>query len=242
MEPAGWQSRTFLLTGEEGLQKLQKAHVLVAGLGGVGSYAAEMLARAGIGEMTLVDGDIICESNINRQLPALHSTVGKGKVSVMANRLQDINPSLVLHPVPEYLRDERMEEVIKLYPYTYVVDAIDTLSPKVFLIYHAVQRGLPVVSSMGAGARFDPLQVNIADISKSYNCPLAKLIRKRLGKMGVRRGVKVVFSPERAVDDALLEVNEPNKKNSPGTISYMPAVFGCCCASVVIRDILGMPV
>jgi tRNA threonylcarbamoyladenosine dehydratase len=233
-----WQSRTELLIGKDGIKKLHQSHVLVAGLGGVGSYAAEMLVRAGIGEMTIIDGDKVAESNINRQLPALTSTLEKPKAEVVAARLIDINPKLKLHVLTEYIRDERMIEILKMHPYSYVVDAIDTLSPKMFLIYHSLKVKLNIVCSMGAGGRFDPMQVQIADISKSYNCSLAKLIRKRLHKLGVSKGATVVFSPEKVADDTLMMIDEPNKRSTVGTISYMPAIFGCCCASVVIRDLL----
>jgi tRNA A37 threonylcarbamoyladenosine dehydratase len=233
-----WLSRTELLIGPEKLLVLQNKHVLVAGLGGVGAMAAEQICRSGVGEMTVVDADTVHPSNRNRQLPALKSTEGIAKAEVMSKRLLDINPNLKLTVLNEYIQDERTIEILEQ-GYDYVVDAIDTLSPKVFLLFHCVKLGLPVVSSMGAGGKFDPGQVMVADIDDSYNCKLAYYMRKRLHKMGVWKGIKVVFSPE-VVDrkTVVLQEGESNKKSNVGTISYMPAVFGCFCASVVVRDLL----
>lgn len=234
-----WLSRTELLIGKEALKKLQEVHVLVAGLGGVGAYAAEQLCRAGIGEMTIIDGDCVEETNKNRQLPALDSNMGKPKAEVMAARFRDINPEIRLHVINDYIRDDRMIEVLKLASYDYIVDAIDTLAPKIFLIYHSLQNGYSIVSSMGSGGKFDPTQIRIADISKSYNCNLARMLRKRLHKLGVYKGVKVVFSPEEVDPEAVVLSEGENKKSNVGTISYMPPAFGCFCASVVIRDLIG---
>lgn len=228
-----------MLIGKEALKKLQEAHVLVAGLGGVGAYAAEQLCRAGIGEMTIIDGDCVEETNKNRQLPALDSNMGKPKAEVMAARFRDINPEIRLHVINDYIRDDRMIEVLKLASYDYIVDAIDTLAPKIFLIYHSLQNGYSIVSSMGSGGKFDPTQIRIADISKSYNCNLARMLRKRLHKLGVYKGVKVVFSPEEVDPEAVVLSEGENKKSNVGTISYMPPAFGCFCASVVIRDLIG---
>ena len=233
-----WLSRTELLIGAEKLNILRDKHVLIAGLGGVGAMAAEQICRAGIGIMTIIDGDTVHASNRNRQLPALKSTEGIAKTEVMAKRLLDINPILKLTVLNEYIKDERTLEILSQ-GYNYVVDAIDTLSPKVFLLYNCVQLGLPVVSSMGAGGKFDPAQVQVVDIDDSYNCKLAYYMRKRLHKMGVRKGIKVVFSPEVVErSSVILQEGESNKKSNVGTISYMPAIFGCYCASVVIRDLL----
>ncbi|MCR9011515.1 tRNA threonylcarbamoyladenosine dehydratase [Gabonibacter chumensis] len=234
-----WLSRTELLIGKEALKKLQEAHVLVAGLGGVGAYAAEQLCRAGIGEMTIIDGDCVEETNKNRQLPALDGNMGKPKAEVMAARFRDINPEIRLHVINDYIRDDRMIEVLKMASYDYIVDAIDTLAPKIFLIYHSLQNGYSIVSSMGSGGKFDPTQIRIADISKSYNCNLARMLRKRLHKLGVYKGVKVVFSPEEVDPEAVVLSEGENKKSNVGTISYMPPAFGCFCASVVIRDLIG---
>lgn len=236
---AEWLSRTELLLGKERLERLQKAHVLVAGLGGVGAYAAEQLCRAGVGEMTIIDGDVVEVTNKNRQLPALDSTVGKPKAELMAARFRDINPDIRLHVINDFIRDEGMIEVLSAAKYDYVVDAIDTLAPKIFLIYHSVQKNLPIVSSMGSGGKLDPSKIAVADISKSYNCNLARMLRKRLHKLGVYKGVKVVFSSEFTDPAAVVLSESQNKKSNVGTISYMPPVFGCFIASVVIRDIAG---
>jgi tRNA A37 threonylcarbamoyladenosine dehydratase len=233
-----WQERTALMLGDDDLKKLHQAHVLVVGLGGVGAYAAEQLCRAGIGSLTIVDGDVVEQTNRNRQLPALISNEGKPKAEILGARFKDINPELNIRIINEYLKDERMAEILNEADYDYVVDAIDTLAPKVFLIHHSLTAKLPIVSSMGAGGKFDPAQVQQTDISKSYNCRLAKMIRKRLHKLGIRKGVKVVFSPEE-VDPKRVRIEEGrNKKSAVGTISYMPPIFGCFCASVVIRDLL----
>lgn len=236
-----WQERTELLIKAENLEKLKAAHIFIAGLGGVGAFAAEMLCRAGIGNITIADGDRVTPSNRNRQLLALHSTQGHRKVEIMAQRLLDINPSLnlVVHDV--FLRDDVTRQVVNK-PFDYVVDAIDTVSPKIFFIHHVVSSGIPLVSSMGAGGKLDPAKVLVADFANSYQCKLANQIRKKLRKLGVDTGFKAVFSTEPVCPDSLLFIeNEPNKKTSAGTISYMPAIFGCLCASVVIRDLLEIP-
>lgn len=234
-----WTERTELLLGEEKLEILRNAHVLVVGLGGVGAYAAEMIARAGVGRMTIADADVVGESNINRQLLALTSTVGRNKSEVMAERLRDINPRIELTVITEYIRDEKTYELLNAARYDYVVDCIDTLSPKVNLIAAALERGLPVVSSMGAGAKTDPTIIEVKDIGKSHHCPLAHMLRKRLHKLGIRSGFWAVFSPEPVREGAMIIAEETNKKSNVGTISYIPASFGCVCASVVIRDLLG---
>ncbi len=236
---AGWLARTELLLGEEKLQLLKGAHVLVVGLGGVGAYAAEMIARAGVGELTIADADRVGESNINRQLIALHSTIGRSKVELVAERLRDINPELKLHIVEAFIKDEATYSLLDQARYDYVVDAIDTLSPKLALIAASMERGYPVVSSMGAGAKTDPTQMEIKDISKTHHCPLAHMLRKRLHKIGIRKGFKAVFSPEPIREGAMILCEEQNKKSNMGTISYLPALFGIGCASVVIRDLLG---
>lgn len=225
--------------GKERLERLLRAHVLVAGLGGVGAYAAEQLCRAGIGEMTIIDGDRVEVTNKNRQLPAIDSNIGLPKAEVMAARFREINPDIRLHVINDFIRDDRMVEVLEMARYDYVVDAIDTLAPKIFLIYHCLQKGLKVVSSMGAGGKMDPMQIRIVDISKSYNCTLARMLRKRLHKLGVYKGVKVVFSSEEVDPEAVVLSESENKKSNVGTISYMPPLFGCYCASVVIRDLAG---
>jgi tRNA threonylcarbamoyladenosine dehydratase len=236
-----WYSRTELILGEKGIKKLKASSVLVVGLGGVGAFAAEMICRAGVGSMTIVDGDTVNATNRNRQLPALMSTEGLPKCVVMGQRLRDINPDIDLTVIDEYLKDERMIEILDK-GYDYVVDAIDTLSPKVFLIYHSVQKRLPIVSSMGAGGKFDPTKICIADISETTDCTLARTLRKRLHRLGLRNGVKVIYSPE-TVDKSRIRVvtGVQNKASVIGTVSYMPAAFGIACASVVIRDLSDVP-
>jgi tRNA A37 threonylcarbamoyladenosine dehydratase len=239
MEP-GWLERTELLIGEKGIQKLQSSRVLVVGLGGVGSYAAEMICRAGVGSMTIVDGDRIDSSNRNRQLLALCSTEGLPKAETMGARLLDINPDLKIEIISEYIRDQRMIEILEG-EYDYVVDAIDTLSPKVFLIYHSLRRNYPVVSSMGSGGNLDPLAIRITDISETTDCTLARILRKRLHRLGVREGVTAVWSYEATDKKKILHVTEErNKASIIGTVSFIPPVFGLACASVVIRDLAGI--
>ena len=230
-----------MLAGPEAVQKLLSSDVLVAGLGGVGSWAAEMICRAGVGKMTIVDGDSVHATNRNRQLPALVSTEGKPKALVMADRLRDINPEIELTVINEYIRDERMIEVLER-GYSYVVDAIDTLSPKLFLLYHSVRMNIPVVSSMGSGGKFDPVGISVSDISETNSCALARMLRKRLHRLGVREGITAVYSPE-PVDKSRVELvaGERNKASVVGTMPYMPAAFGIACASVVIRDLAGIP-
>lgn len=233
----GWQERTIQLLGEEKHERLRKASVLVTGMGGVGSMAAEMICRSGIGRMTLVDGDTIQPSNLNRQLPATHHTLGMSKVSVMAQRLKEINPGLELEAVGEFIREERIPQLLEA-PYDYIIDAIDTLSPKIYLIYHAVKKGHNLASSMGSGGKLDPSQVRVSDFGETYNCRLAYVLRKKLRKMGIEGGFKAVFSTEQVTREMIIPVEgERNKKSTVGTSSYIPAIFGCMLASVVIRDL-----
>ncbi len=230
-----WQQRTELLLGEEKMERLRKAHVLVVGVGGVGAYAAEMLCRAGVGKMTIVDADTVQPSNMNRQLPALRSALGRFKVDVLAERFRDINPELELHVMPVYLKDEAIPELLDSAAFDFIVDAIDTVAPKCFLIYHALKRRMKIVSSMGAGAKKNITQVRFADLWDTYHCGLSKAVRKRLQKMGMKRKLPVVFSTEQADPEAVVLVEgEANKKSTVGTISYMPAVFGCYLAEYVI--------
>lgn len=233
-----WKQRTELLLGKEKTERLSRAHVLVVGLGGVGAYAAEMLCRAGIGKMTIVDADTIHPSNINRQLPALHSTISKPKAEILAKRFMDINPELELKALPVYLKDEAIPELLDSANFDFVIDAIDTVAPKCFLIYHALTRGIRIISSMGAGAKKDITQIRFADLWETYHCGLSKAVRKRLQKMGMKKKLPVVFSTEQADPKAVLLVEgEANKKSTAGTVSYMPAVFGCYLAEYVIRKL-----
>lgn len=231
-----WKQRTRLLLGEEKSERLSQAHVLVVGVGGVGAYAAEMLCRAGVGRLTLVDADTVQPTNINRQLPALHSTLGQPKVEVLAARFRDINPEVELTVLPVFLKDENIPQLLDADRYDFVVDAIDTLAPKCHLIAEALRRHIKIVSSMGAGAKSDITQIRFADIWDTYHCGLSKAVRKRLQKMGIRHKLPVVFSTEQADPKAvLLTDDEQNKKSTCGTVSYMPAVFGCYLAEYVIR-------
>lgn len=233
-----WLERTKLLLGSDKLEKLRQSNVLVVGLGGVGAYAAEMIARSGVGRMTIADADSVSATNINRQLIALHSTVGKQKADLMRDRLLDINPDIQLTVVNRFIKDDETDTLLDSDKFDFVVDAIDTLSPKLALIKGALERGIPLVSSMGAGAKTDPTKIEILDISKTHHCPLAHMLRKRLHKIGIRSGFKAVFSPEPVREGSMVLCEEQNKKSNTGTISYMPALFGIGCASVVIRKLI----
>ena len=236
---SNWLERTELLLGEEKLNLLRNANVLVVGVGGVGAYAAEMIVRAGVGRMTIADADKVSESNINRQLVALHSTIGREKCDILAERLKDINPELQLNIVNRFIKDDETDALLDSDKFDYVVDAIDTLSPKLALIKGSLDRGIPLVSSMGAGAKTDPTLMEIKDIAKTHHCPLAHMLRKRLHKIGIRKGFWAVFSPEPVREGAMILCEEQNKKSNVGTISYIPALFGIGCASVVVRDLIG---
>ncbi len=235
----GWLERTELLLGEEKLNILRNSNVLVVGVGGVGAYAAEMIVRAGVGRMTIADADKVSQSNINRQLVALHSTIGREKCDILAERLKDINPRLELTIVNRFIKDDETDALLDSDKFDYVVDAIDTLSPKLALIKGALDRGIRLVSSMGAGAKYDPTLMEIKDIAKTHHCPLAHMLRKRLHKIGIRKGFWAVFSPEPVREGAMILCEEQNKKSNVGTISYIPALFGIGCASVVVRDLIG---
>ena len=234
-----WLERTTLLLGEEKLEQLKRANVLVVGLGGVGAYAAEMIARAGVGRMTIADADTVSATNINRQLIALHSTIGRQKSDLMAERLRDINPEIDLTVINRFIKDDETDALLDSDHFDFVVDAIDTLSPKLALIKGALDRGIPLVSSMGAGAKTDPTKMEICDISRTHHCPLAHMLRKRLHKIGIRKGFHAVFSPEPVREGAMILCEEQNKKSNTGTISYIPALFGIGCASVVVRSLIG---
>jgi len=231
-----WLERTELLIKEAGLEKLNKANVLVVGLGGVGSFAAEFLVRAGIGNMTAVDGDTVDITNINRQLPALHSTVGMHKVDVVGERLLDINPKLNLIKINEFLNPERMDEVLDSGKFDYVLDCIDSVTPKLCLIKAARKRKIKLISSMGAGGKTDPSKVMVRDISKTQNCYLAKQVRKRLKKEKINKGFRCVFSNELQQEESLKMTDGTNYKRSfYGTISFIPAIFGLYAAAEVIN-------
>lgn len=235
-----WYDRQRLLIKDDGMRRLTEAHVLVVGLGGVGGFAAEFLARAGIGRLTLADGDTVSATNLNRQIAALGSTVGRPKAQVIAERIADINPAAALRVIDRFLDPEDAYALVDE-TYDYVVDCIDSLSPKIALIRSAQDKKIPLVSSMGAGGRLDPAAIRVADISKSRNCPLARSIRKRLKQETGRnpRGFYAVYSEELADESSLRVVEgEQYKRSYYGTISYMPAAFGLYAASHVIRTLI----
>lgn len=234
-----WLERTELLIKDKGTEKLRNSSILVVGLGGVGSFAAEFLARAGIGKMTIVDGDTVDITNINRQLPALHSTVGKEKAAVVSERLLDINPELKLTTVNSFLNPENMEEILNSEKFDYVLDCIDSVTPKITLIKEARKRKIKIVSAMGAGGKTDPSKVLVRDISKTHNCFLAKQVRKRLKKDKINKGFRCVFSTEIQNEDSLKMTDGTNfKKSFYGTISFIPAVFGLYAAAEVINYLI----
>lgn len=238
MKDISWLSRTSLLIGEEALNRLTQKHVMVVGMGGVGSFAAEFVARAGVGRMTIIDGDVVDPSNRNRQLPALATTHGMPKVQLMAERLKAINPELELNIVQEFVNPEMVQHMLSLNP-DFIVEAIDSVTPKLTFMRLAYEAGIPSVSSMGAGAKLDPTRLEVVDISKTYNCPFAQQIRKTLRSQGIRKGITVVFSPELPVKESLMMTDGSNyKKSAYGTISYMPATFGAVTASVAIRRLM----
>jgi tRNA A37 threonylcarbamoyladenosine dehydratase len=228
--------------GEAAVRKLTRAHVLVVGMGGVGSFAAEFIARAGVGTMTIVDGDVVDPTNRNRQLPALATNHGVSKAEIMADRIRQINPEVTLHVVKEFVRPEMVEDLLAARP-DYLIDAIDSITPKVTFLKAAYASGIPVVSSMGAGARLDPTQLKISDIGKTHTCPFAQQIRKELKRAGIYKGIEVVFSPEKPIKESLMLTDGSNfKKSAYGTISYLPATFGAAVASVAIRRLIGAAV
>ncbi len=238
MEDKHWMQRTRLLVGDEGLDILQKSHVLIVGLGGVGSYAAEALCRTGIGELTIVDGDVVDPTNRNRQLQALATTHGMGKAVLMQERMLQINPYVKLNVISEFQDPEKMVLLLQQ-KFDYVIDAIDSITPKVHLIKTAKDVGHRIVSCMGAGGKMDPTQLKVVDISKTMHCPMAYYLRKRLKEVGIKNGIKAVFSTELPDKKSIMKTDGTNfKKSAYGTISYIPAVFGMTCASVVIRDLI----
>ncbi len=228
--------RTRLLLGKEKLERFRRAHVLVLGVGGVGAYAAEQLARAGIGTLTLVDGDRFELTNCNRQLPALTSTLGRPKAEVVAERMREINPAGNYFPRVEFLLGDGIDRLLET-RFDFAVDAIDSLTPKVEFLLGCLRRNIPVVSSMGSGGKVDPSLIQVADISKTHGCALARAVRTRLRAAGVTRGIRTVFSPEAVPPEAVLAWKDEagHHHSTVGTVSYLPAIFGCVCASVVLR-------
>lgn len=239
MSDFAWLSRTELITGREGLEKLAQKHVLVVGLGGVGSFAAEFIARSGVGEMTIIDGDSVDISNVNRQLPATQKNLGQYKAEWMEKRLLSINPKLKIHTIREFLEPKPMTSLLEENDFDYVVDCIDSFTPKLHLIEGAFRRGFPLVSSMGAGGKVDPTKIRVVDISKTHECKLARLIRKRLKKRKIYDGFKAVYSTEKVIKESLMMTDGSNfKKSAYGTMSFLPAAFGCSCAATVVNDLL----
>lgn len=229
--------RSLLVFDESGMTKLGQAHVLVAGVGGVGGFVIEALARAGVGELTLIDHDSVSPSNKNRQIIALDSTQGQNKAEVMAQRIADINPVCKVNICKDFIRPEDMDQLLSQ-PFTYVVDAIDSLNCKANLVITAVEKGLPVVSSMGAGRRIDPTKISLADISKTHGCALARNMRQRLRKKRIKKGVMTVFSSEVPKDPGPMESIEGARgRVVNGTASYMPGIFGLMLAGHVISKI-----
>ena len=236
---ANWLERTELLIKKTGVERLQNANILVVGLGGVGGFAAEFIARAGVGKMTIVDGDTVDITNINRQLPALHSTIGKAKTEVISQRLLDINPHLQLTALHQFLNPENMETLLDGQDFDYILDCIDSVSPKIELIKAARKRKIKLVSAMGAGGKTDPSMVMVRDISKTNNCFLAKQIRKRLRKENINKGFRCVFSNEIQAEDSLKMTDGSQfKKSFYGTMSFMPAIFVLYAAAEAINHIL----
>lgn len=239
MEPdLQWLERTQLLIGENELRKLNRSHVLIVGLGGVGSFAAEFIVRAGIGSLTIVDGDTVDTTNRNRQLPALQSTIGKPKAEVMAERLKDINPDLNLTVIGSFQKPEDTMNMVAEHKFDYVMDCIDSISPKVYLIRSCVEHGQRFISSMGAGGKTDASAVTVGDLSESWNCPFARLVRKRLHRHGIYKGFKVVYNYGELYRQSVKLTDGSNfKKSFYGTISFMPALFGLRMAAEVINDL-----
>ena len=234
---AKWQERAELLFKAEGLQNLKNSKVLVVGVGGVGSFAAEFLARAGVGNLTIVDGDVVDITNVNRQLPALHSTEGMPKVHVVGDRLIDINPELNLTRIEEFLSPERALDIVDE-KYDYVLDCIDSITPKLNLIISSKRKRVKIISSMGAGGKMEASKVKVADITNTSNCFLAKTIRRRLKAVKIDK-LKVVFSSEIQDESSLKMTDGSNfKKSFYGTNSYMPGLFGLYMAETVIRHLL----
>ena len=240
--PAQFERTRILLKPDE-MARLTGAHVLVAGLGGVGSYCAEALARAGVGRLTLVDHDVVAPSNINRQLPALLSTVGQSKAELMRARIMDINPACELHIVGEFLTPDNVIERVPA-DVDYVIDCIDSLNCKVALVATSIERGLRVASSMGAGNKLDPTRIRLVDIAKTYQCPLASVMRKRLRKRGIYKGVLTVFSdePGRAPLAPQPVEGSGRARAVNGTVSYMPPLFGLMLAGAVVQQLIAAPV
>ncbi|MBL7900527.1 MAG: tRNA threonylcarbamoyladenosine dehydratase [Bacteroidia bacterium] len=239
MTDTSWMERTKLLLGDKGLEKLTSAHVLIVGLGGVGSYAAEAIGRSGVGKITIIDGDSVDPTNRNRQLQALTSTHGLNKAELMGERLKLISPEMDIEVINHFKNPDDMKEFMKQ-KFTYVIDAIDSISPKLYLLQTAYYNNQRIISSMGAGGKMDPTKIQVVDIAQTHTCPMAQYVRKRLRYMNIYKGIKSVFSTELPAKFSIMHTDGSKyKKSAYGTISYLPAAFGLTCASVVIRDIVG---
>lgn len=230
--------RTKLLIGDEGLEKLKNASVAVFGVGGVGSFVAEALARSGVGRLVLVDRDTVALSNLNRQLIATHSTIGRYKVDVMKERILDINPEAVVETHPVFYTKDNADE-FDYSSLSYIADAMDTISSKLVLIEHATAAGVPIISSMGAGNKLDPTKFEVADIYKTSVCPLARVMRYELRKRGIKK-LKVVYSKEPPLKPEKSDEATNERKQVPGSISFVPSTAGLIIAGQIIRDILGL--
>ena len=225
-----------MLLGADAMARLRRCHVIVFGLGGVGSYAAECLARSGVGELTLVDQDTISVTNINRQLYALRSTVGQPKAEVAARRCADIDPELRVHPICATYDAAHRDRFFSTH-YDYIVDAIDLVSCKLDLIEQARLRRIPILTALGTGNKLDPTLLQVTDISKTSGCPLARVLRRELRARDIRR-LKVVYSPEEPAETQQLEAPPPGRRSVPASVAWVPATAGLLMGSVVIRDLL----
>ena len=233
-----WQSRTLLLYGSDRMKKLSDSRVLIAGVGGVGAYAAEMLCRAGVGRLILIDADKVTPSNINRQLPALHSTIGQAKAPLLADRFKDINPQLQVEALQIFLDENNIPHLLEELKPDFVVDAIDTVNCKCKLIENCLDRHIPIVSSMGAGAKTDIRRIRVEQIWKTTQCGLAKAVRTQLRRNGYRHRLPVVFSDEPVNREAVVEVKgERNKRSTAGTAAYITATFGNYLAWYVLEHL-----
>ena len=230
--------RTQMLLGEDALKKLEKSRVAVFGIGGVGGHAAEALVRCGIGKIDIIDNDTVAESNLNRQIIALHSTIGKSKVEVAAERFIDINPQIKISARKCFYLPEKNEE-FDFSNYDYVIDAIDTVTGKIGLIMECQRLGVPIISSMGTGNKLDPTMLKISDIYKTSVCPLARVMRNELKKRGVKK-LKVVYSEETPIIPKNEDrENDGQRRSTPASCSFVPSVAGLIIASEVVRDIVG---
>ncbi len=227
--------RTRLLVGDDGMARLQQAHVLIAGVGGVGSFTAEALARSGVGTLTLLDNDTVDITNLNRQIHAIQQTVGHSKVQVMAERIAAIDPAITVYPIDAFLLDDNIEAVLGDSRYDYIIDAVDTVTAKLALILYARAREIPVISSMGTANKLDATKFEVVDISKTHTCPLARVMRKALRDRGIASGVDVLYSTAQPV---YRPTAEEGKKPVPGSISYVPSVAGLLLAGYVIQQLL----